>query len=394
LELIAAKKAETARLEADERKARELERMEKDAEKKKLASLAPQAGSLVIKNPRSITSLSSSLVEAPSVYQSSLLHRVIPPLHFFTTERLKEVVDFPQKLIKETLTLEALPGKKAATVQVIDLAKMTKTWGVEDSSMSALSWYEASKNCLDVWAQISAKNVPGEPYQHTYAEEYEQHIYFFRHIEGFEILYPVWRSEEIELRRRIFAGTLFSVDEWSSRVRGVLIIHKKMVERFGEDGALAMLSYPSSSSSSSSSSASSSKRSASVDNNPGPSKSARSSGGSQARDGGAAPRADAAPLVCLTCAEPHRVNDHPHGNHSFRDGSAHKSRFDGKLRSAQASANGEYPLVCVTYNLNSCTCDRKHNPPQLHQCSLCGGAHPALSRSADCARFTNGVARP
>ncbi|KAJ7245573.1 hypothetical protein C8J57DRAFT_1679633 [Mycena rebaudengoi] len=188
LELIAAKKAETARLEADERKARELERLEKDAEKKKLASLAPQAGSLVIKNPRSITSLSSSLVEAPSAFQSSLLHRVIPPLHFFTTERIKEVVDFPQKLIKETLTLEALPGKKPATVQVIDLAKMTKTWGGRG------------------FVHISAKNVPGAPYQHTYAEEYEQHIYFFRHIDHFEKLYPVWRSEEIELRRRIFAG--------------------------------------------------------------------------------------------------------------------------------------------------------------------------------------------
>jgi hypothetical protein len=62
-------------------------------------------------NPCSITSISAFTVEAPLVFQTSLLHRIIPLLHFFTSERLKDVVDYLQNLFKETLTLEAIPGK-------------------------------------------------------------------------------------------------------------------------------------------------------------------------------------------------------------------------------------------------------------------------------------------
>ncbi|KAJ7259396.1 hypothetical protein C8J57DRAFT_1233749 [Mycena rebaudengoi] len=62
-----------------------------------------------------------------------------------SSKRLKDVAGFPQNLVKETPTPKAIPGKKTPTAQVIDLVKMIKVWGGDDSFILC----------------ISGKNVPG-----------------------------------------------------------------------------------------------------------------------------------------------------------------------------------------------------------------------------------------
>jgi hypothetical protein len=305
-----------------------------------------------------------------------------------------------------------LKDNSAAKVSFVDITKLTKEWGSDDTteSNSLYTWAEAALNYTNTFKSLSADADNLNP--HTYGGELEKHFSFFKNIDDAEELFKVWYGTEKELRNKIItACATFELSFWHSKVQGVVLAHKaaKLVSAGPASSTFSRLSDVGKPPSSQNSRSSSSNRDGprecgggrrdrecfrdhsrdhSWDRNKDRRHSShRNSGGS----GGDS--SDFRPMICVICGEEHKVRFHPPAKKCFSDGKPHFVTYvDGKLKIANPHQDRDTEALCVAFNL-MWDCDGLHKSKGRHICSFCRGDHAALSFHRNCHRARNGKFR-
>lgn len=355
------------------------EREDKEKEKTKGT---PLSGSVVTLNPLSLSSIARPVLEIPVSFLTSLAHRKFLPLHWFSDENLKKANFAQEDIFMEKITPET---KLDATsnpdkVHVVSLSKMIPKWGNDKDTthLTTHTFDQSSRNLLRAWDYLCGTNAPPP----TIASNLKLHIEFFTGLEAYESAFSIWYTEERRLRMLIFQHYQFDETKWTTEVGGILNAHRAVAliqgTKRAHEGEHQQVSNkvhkPHSDSAPS-----------------GPRDDANSGRG---RDPPTGPRVQPSGRspACLLCADTHTIRGHTDGPTHFRNP---KGAFFCERKGRTLWTKGSVPEeVCIIYNLNSKTCDGRHGPSRIHICSLCGGTHPALSRSSECARVLNGEFRP
>ncbi|KAK7007333.1 hypothetical protein R3P38DRAFT_3366088 [Favolaschia claudopus] len=218
-EYIASEQLKKAESDAAEKAKKERERAEKEAEKAK----ANQSilGTKVMKNPHLISSALKSPVKIPNIFLMSLHHDVHFPLHWWSDQVIKDAYEnagsIPTHQIDAEQTASLVKPEKVLVVDVVKAAKILGEEG-DGPTLTPNEWRGASQNVLEALRLICAPVDPEKPEtKNTHYSEYELHVKFFANLEQFESMYEVWYRTERELRKRIFADGLFSLDYYSTK---------------------------------------------------------------------------------------------------------------------------------------------------------------------------------
>ncbi|KAF7323827.1 hypothetical protein MKEN_00604000 [Mycena kentingensis (nom. inval.)] len=155
-ERIAAAKRDKARRDA-------AEKAQKEADKENAKGMQALRGSMLMKNPRPISSALDVAPPIPEVYLSSLRHSVKLPMHWWTNETIRAANREPHSIPKETLRVSIVEDAAAEKVQVVDVAKLAKTLGGEDACLSKLTpsmYRQAASNMLRALVELCPPHDP------------------------------------------------------------------------------------------------------------------------------------------------------------------------------------------------------------------------------------------
>lgn len=354
---------------------------EKEVEKEK-GKGKPVLGSLVLDKPIVRVAGERPKVVIPQIMLNSILHKLYPPLHWFSDERL----DFIQHRSHE---LDTKVHKPEATAQnsnpdkivVFDMAKMTKRdeWGTDEhhSCLTPLAWQETISN-LEA-ALVLLSESPSESKQasrYNYAEQMGLHRLFFVKYGRFEQNYARWYDFERRARHEILQGVIFDRNYYVAEVDGLL----RAAEAAHYPGSRLLALGASTLG----------KRGSDSDLRGSP-KAAKTIASDSPSGWDASVSHEArTPTVCVCCAGPHTLNHHPSGATTFTDGKPCFSHVQNGVLFVMRSLNTPAPQkVCVSFNLAG-GCHHQHDGALLHICSFCGKTHGALSRATGvCPRLTS-----
>ncbi|KAJ7194599.1 hypothetical protein GGX14DRAFT_678821 [Mycena pura] len=381
---VAGARIKSAESDAADKAKREQDRAARDAEKNKAAG--PIFGTLLMQNPRLISSAVTATIQIPDLWHVSLLHKIYFPIHWWSDKILRQATDFPHSFPSATISgVQTSAFVTPPTVNVLNVARALKELGEEDwRNMTPGLWRQSSINQLESFKRLCPAIVPGDPSSptHTFASEYAQHVTFFASVDCFEDLemFPVWYPAELKLRYAIFHEGIFDRALYESRYD------------------IAISTYENSRAGGSSSGH---KRAAGDNGNTSSAKQPRGARAHDARDRRSAPpgaREGSAPSdrppACLICAGPHNALAHPAAKIAFDDGGPHFSALEGRdLRTARPFRGKQCKSLCIVYNIGR-TCVSEHADDRIHVCSLCGGDHAALSRNSACKRVRAGALVP
>ncbi|KAJ6469721.1 hypothetical protein C8R47DRAFT_765616 [Mycena vitilis] len=348
----------------------------------------PALGTMVMTNPRPVSSTISGAPVIPDLWLTSLRNRVIFPLNFWSDTNLNAANDFPHNY--PSMQLHNAPG-----VMVLNVAKAIALMGDESTAkLSPGLWRQCSINNLAAWEILCPKVSRDDPaFVPTPASEYKEHVSYWANQDVFEDteLMPVWLPVEQMLRAKILRNQTFDRAFYDTQWTVAITVYRDSVGRgHASTSSSGSPSFPPASLKRSAPSSES-------DAAAGPAKVRRTSRASRrsttpasthSREG-STPAADRPASACLICTGDHIAYRHPADKTSFADNTHFFAKLDGKDLKTARSFRGAVSSICVTWNIQS-PC-REHGDDRLHVCSLCGGAHPALSRDAACGRVRDGV---
>ncbi|KAF7314413.1 hypothetical protein MKEN_00914100 [Mycena kentingensis (nom. inval.)] len=347
-ERIAAAKRDKARRDA-------AEKAQKEADKENAKGMQALRGSMLMKNPRPISSALDVAPPIPEVYLSSLRHSVKLPLHWWTNETIRAANREPHSIPKETLRVSIVEDAAAEKVQVVDVAKLAKTLGGEDACLSKLTpsmYRQAASNMLRALVELCPPHDPNLAVQPpSFASEFDLHVRFFCNIPAFDTLMSVWYPVELKLRGEILSNALFNLDTYSSRVEIALSTHEQVQAFMSTINTSAPSKRPASGG----------------DANPAPYKAPYGRKNEKPRSF----RGNERVSVCLACAGDHKVANHPPNITTFSDGS---SLFIRRDKEGIWTASGQRKEICIAYNIHA-NPNCAHGESRLHLCALCGGNH-------------------
>nr|GAT53462.1 predicted protein [Mycena chlorophos] len=372
----------SAKLEAEAREKREKERAEEKTEKTRASR--PIIGTMQHEHPQPISSILSGKVIIPDVFLVTVFHRIHLPIHFWSEESLQNAVSQPHLVPTENITpaqASVIPTLSApGSVRVINASKAVKLLGDEDpSKLTPGLWKQCCLNLLQAFKTLCKPVVPGDPTSptHTHATEFENHALFFSNLPYFEKLelFPIWYPVEKALRYRIFSDGLFNMQQYEMRVEVAVAPYlNKLAVSTSTPWSTAV------------------KRSADPIPYTSPSKAQRvrtdaTAGYTQrAAAAGAAGGPERPPAACLLCTGPHPAHSHPPAQTRFADGAPLFAKLEGRSLVPATPFRGETKPICINYNIARGCAPGAHGNERLHICTLCGGDHSALARSATCGR--------
>ncbi|KAJ7851955.1 hypothetical protein B0H14DRAFT_3659709 [Mycena olivaceomarginata] len=205
----------------EERRTRKKLAEEKKADDEKAKSKGLMK-SLVMVNPIQLSAASRPAPSVPEILLVPLRYGTPLPIWWFTNARLR----FATESADQMPTKHQHPTSKdnsAAKVSFVDITKLTKEWGGDDTteSNSLYIWAEATRNYTNTFKSLSADANDLNP--HTYGGELEKHFNFFKNVDDAEELFEVWYGTEKELRNKIItACATFELNFWHSKVQGVV----------------------------------------------------------------------------------------------------------------------------------------------------------------------------
>ncbi|KAF8218285.1 hypothetical protein K438DRAFT_23041 [Mycena galopus ATCC 62051] len=193
---------------------REQERTEK------AQSALPIFGTLVMSNPRPISSATLASVIIPDLWHLSLGNKIYFPIHWWSNEILRKAIDYPH-----TFPTTPLSDKH---ISVLHVDKVMRELGDEDiSCVTPTLWQQASHNQLQSLKQLCPSIPPSDPaFAPTYASEYEKHVAFFAN-QDIE-MFPVWYPVEHQLRYKIFSNHTFDLHYYEMRVQTVFSSYRRL----------------------------------------------------------------------------------------------------------------------------------------------------------------------
>ncbi|KAJ7830064.1 hypothetical protein B0H14DRAFT_2808134 [Mycena olivaceomarginata] len=336
-----------------------------------------------------------------------------------------------------------IPTKKNQGVfeekALLDITKLKATCGSDDrvEGVSVLTWTNAMENFIDALKILSAE--PDSTCPHSYAEERQKHFHFVKNLDDFEALFPVWYPVEKSLRNKILTNNrAYSESHWSNEIGMVLNAHKAATNiqkgsyyssapiRIADLGLAAPAPAPPPSGPKNErppfrddyrrdhgrdwgrdqrdgdryqyrdnardpgrDQYRDYDRNARRDSSRAPARDYYRDQGhdgfrDQPRDGFRDQPRERRPVVCLVCAGPHTVREHPPAQTDFQDRHPCFTVYEGSTLRTRP-----------TFPRSNGRCDEsRHTTERLHVCSLCGGDHPAVSADSRCARFGDGHLRP
>ncbi|KAJ7016778.1 hypothetical protein C8F04DRAFT_1280638 [Mycena alexandri] len=387
---------------ADRAKVAEQKREEEKAAKEKAPELK---GTMVMGTARKVNALTRPPVQIPDTFLAMIKYRMHPSLFWFTDLRLKFATEHGADIpMKKNTSIPSAPEKSLP-----DVAKLKTSWGYDENTegASVLTWLDSFKNFISAMEILCPPPDPTKPDLSTYAIELKQHAQFFRALDDFEDLFPIWYPVERDLRNKIMDGDMpFEVNYWVSETGGVLNAYKAATALAnGTVRAPALkltdLAFPGTSSAPKRRDDDSHRRSdrhwrdvAPVVRDDG--NHHRDSFRPEGRDSfrpsdhnGDDRRTRDRRVVCLVCTEDHVVREHPPANRESKDRRPHLTTYEhGVLKLARPREGEERKAFCIGWNCGR-SCDGSNHPVGLeraHACSLCGGDHPALPANARCRR--------
>ncbi|KAJ7914728.1 hypothetical protein B0H13DRAFT_2659143 [Mycena leptocephala] len=317
---IASEQLKLARVEAADKSKRDKERLDKDAEKAKANQ--DIRGTLLMSNPRPISSSMSSPIAVPEVYLMSIKNQIYFPLHWWVDKVLRGAMEY-QHTVPTTGIYASQTSKPvgAEKIRVVDVAKGVEEIGGDGDGSAAPGLPRAYEN------------DPAAP-KDTHATELNLHVLFFANIKEFDDLFHVWYPVERSLRYEIFNSGLFDEMLYGSRVEIAFQTHKHVVKAglVPAEGPrpLPTLIF-----------GNKRKLSADADSDPTPTKQQRVARLSVSRAQTPASREG-----------PHNASDHPSPSKTFQDGSAHFSKLNGSALRTTSSFRGPQPrILCIKYNI-------------------------------------------
>jgi hypothetical protein len=209
----------------EERRTRKKLAEEKKADDEK-AKAKGLMKSLVMVNPIQLSAASRPPPSAPEILLVPLRYGTPLPIWWFTNTCLC----FAMECADQMPTKHQHPTSKnnsAAKVSFVDITKLTKEWGGDDTTESYLLyiWAEVTCNYTNTFKSLSTDANDLNP--HTYSSELEKHFNFFKNVNDAEELLEVWYGTEKELRNKIItACTTFELNFWHSKVQGVILAQK------------------------------------------------------------------------------------------------------------------------------------------------------------------------
>ena len=286
------------------------------------------------------------------------------PLHYFFDSNLEkagfDIADLHTKMLApEASTDNPSPHK----VLIFDMAKMSEIWG-DDSSASVFTpirWQQASKNMLRTLEVMSedAKKT-SKP---TFYGEYNKHLSFFLQVPDFEDSFADLYPFERKARQELLNGTLFNTVYYANRVDSILDAKRTAIATFQTLSPKRPLSD------------------ASHDVRPAKFRCTNTSNASPTKSVG-----PSRPTVCIFCARPHKLLDHPVSVTAFLDGKPLFSIY--RDRNLVVAKTGK--TICISFNMSWGCATPRHGSERIHVCALCGGDHSALSMHPSCGRVGDG----
>ena len=319
------------------------------------------AGSMVINNPITRSPGQRPLPAVPKIICQTLACRIKVPLHYFFDSNLESANFNIANLHTKMLAPEPSSDNPSPhKVLIFDMAKMSEIWGddLSPSVFTPLRWQQASKNLLrtlNIMSEDAKKTT-----RPTFAGEYTKHLDFFLNVPDFEEDFVDIYPFERKARQELLNGTLFDAPYYTTRVNS--IIDAKRAAILAAQALSPKRSFPDSSSDTR------------------PSKSCR------IQSSPSKPLTSSFPAVCICCAGPHKLKDHPTSVTTFQDG---KSLFS-IVRDNNLIVVKTGKTICILFNLSWGCATPRHGNERVHVCSLCGGNHAALSMHPDCGRVGDG----
>ncbi|KAJ7348687.1 hypothetical protein DFH08DRAFT_1000677 [Mycena albidolilacea] len=209
----------------EERRTRKRLAEEKKADDEK-AKAKGLMKSLVMVNPIQLSAASRPPPSAPEILLVPLRYGTPLPIWWFTNARLRFATECADQMPTKHQHLTSRDNS-AAKVSFVDITKLMKEWGGDDTTESNLLyiWAEATRNYTNAFKSLSADANDLNP--HTYGGELEKHFNFFKNVDDAEELFEVWYGTEKELRNKIItACATFEQNFWLSKVQGVVLVHK------------------------------------------------------------------------------------------------------------------------------------------------------------------------
>ncbi|KAJ7241313.1 hypothetical protein B0H12DRAFT_1250407 [Mycena haematopus] len=362
------------------------EKLKREQEKGKAS--VPLLGTLVMSNPVAFSSVTDDDVDIPAVYLTSLGQKINIPLQWWRSSILQAANESPHSV--PTVQVRAEQSAAAAKIIIIKTDEMSALHGGTDdwTCLTPSLWLQCSLNLLAAIKRLSVEHDAADP-RHSPYTELAQHIQFFNKNKWFDTHFQLWYPQEYYMRKKVLINTFFDRATWALELSGTMKAHEAAEARDarrppafagfrGAPGPFTPAPSPGPQAG-----PAVQKRGANDDGNVGGGKRQKKGKNNDFRG----PR-DAA---CIICAGPHPANQHPAASQTFLDGSSHYARLDGKeLRSTNGPADGS---ICIRFNIGL-PCDSRHPPSRTHNCSLCGGPHPALSRNDACGRVQGGNLMP
>ncbi|KAJ7157115.1 hypothetical protein C8R46DRAFT_1040201 [Mycena filopes] len=345
----------------------------------------PIFGTLEMVNPQVVGGTLSSVTSIPVLWHSSLFYKVYFPLHWWSDATLERATNYPHTFHTESITTATSSTGVATTVRVLNVNKMLKVLGEEESAvMTPGLWRRASLNQLASFEKICKPVDPTNPASFSTAVEYGHHINHFSNLRVFEDLdlFPVWYRVELDLRYKIVNNGLYSAQVYEQQISIALSTH-----HYSLANPISRPSAPPFQSGL--------KRPPGDDGNAAPPKGPRFGNGARGGNNNPSTSGERPPSApsCLVCTGPHSALNHPAGKTSFDDGASHFTGSVGRdLQTLQSFRGPQRRQICIQFNLAR-PCEGNH-PERLHVCSLCGGSHAALSRDPSCKRVRAGAFVP
>ncbi|KAJ7862770.1 hypothetical protein B0H14DRAFT_3610786 [Mycena olivaceomarginata] len=160
--------------------------------------------SLVMANPIQLSAASRPPPKTPEILLVPLRYGTPLPIWWFTNAHLR----FATECADQMPTKHQHPTSKdnsAAKVSFVDITKLTKEWGGDDTTES---------NSLYIWAEAALN------YTNAFKSLTRKHFSFFKNVDDAEDLFEVWYSTEKELRNKIItACATLELNFWHSKVQ-------------------------------------------------------------------------------------------------------------------------------------------------------------------------------
>jgi hypothetical protein len=167
-------------------------------------------------NPIQLSAASCPAPSVPEILLVPLRYGTPLPIWWFTNTHLH----FATESADQMPTKHQHPTSKnnpAAKVSFVDITKLTKEWGGDNTTESNSLYIcaEATRNYTNTFKSLSVDTNDLNP--HTYGGELEKHFNFFKNVDDAEELFEVWYGTEKELRNKIItACATFELNFWHS----------------------------------------------------------------------------------------------------------------------------------------------------------------------------------